>query len=412
MATPQTLDVLSRYLANGFREADYLNQPSAGQRYFGRGTTNSFTHFSPNANDFDFEITRNDEKTAALVARSGEGPSASLSTPMGQLGQSTWFSRKYPWIVEEIPLTAEHLYNRVIPGEGPFEGLDPQTRLQRYATEGYRIMIQRMERAQERLAWQSLTLGKQSANVFGTPGSLDYDWRRAAGNSITLTHGWGNAAGVPLTDLDTAAFQLRAVGHVEPHGVIMGSTAFSDFIFNTTLMNGATIGGYASQIFYQYVSFNMNFKPDPMWNDFISCGLRPKGKIQTPAGFELTIFTYPQGYNDPTSGTWTKYLNDAYAVMISLDARADRLFGPPDTLPMTSMDIQRMMERFGFNPMLPPLPSNKWQAGDVITPQMFYVDSYEIGNRSNVTLRVQGAPVFPTTQTDAIVTILNAGTST
>ena len=78
---------------------------------------------------------------------------------------------------------------------------------------------------------------------------------------------------------------------------------------------------------------------------------------------------------------------------------------------MTNADQQRLMERFGFNPALPPIPRNDWADDGVFTPQMVYVDGYENGNRTGFTPRLQAAPVFATTMTDAFGVILNAGSS-
>lgn len=412
MAAPQTLDVLSRYMADAFDESLLLNEPTAFQSFFGRPETMSFNHYSPNSNDLDIEITRAKETTAALVPRGTLSAFVGSNFAMGDVGQSTYFSRKYPLVVDEVPITADQINNRMIPGEGPFEGLTRELRLQRYAVRAYRIIMQRMIRLQEFLAMQSVTLGKQLASgaVGATPGTNDYDWRRASGNTITPTHGWGNASGVPLDDLDTACLQLRAQGHAEPDGAIFGATTLKYFLANATIQ-GSTVAGYASHIYWDFVQFNMNFKPDPKFDKFVKGGLRPVGKLRTPQGFELTIFTYPQGYNAPSTGTWTKYFGDTLAVIFSTQARCDRYVGPPEQLPLTAMDQQRLMERFGFNPLLPPIPRNDWMDTDVVVPQMFYVDAYENANRSGVVVRVQGAPVYPTTQTDAFVTLTVGTTS-
>lgn len=411
MAAPQTLDVLARYMVDAFDETLVLNQPLGFQRFFGRTETMSFTHFSPNANDLDIEITRADERHSALVPRGTLG--TFLTVPQGQTGQSTWFSRKYPLVVDVAGVTGDQINNRFVPGEGPYEGLNREIRLQRYLNRDIRIMIQRAERAFERLAMQSVTLGKQSVSVFGTPGANDYDWRRNTGNTISLTHGWGNASGTPLTDMDTAATQVRTVGHMEPDMALFGATALLYFMQNAVIQgsSNAPSGGYASHIYWDFVQFNMNFQPDAKFQKFIDCGFRPVGKLRTPAGFVITIFTYPEWYNDPTTGTATKYLNDQYAVVCSSMARADRYFGPPEQLPLTTPDMQKLMERFGFNPMLPPIPRNRWGDDDVIAPQMFYLDGYENENRTVFTPRLQAAPVFPTTQTDAFVLLSNAGTT-
>ena len=92
MAAPGTLDVLSRFMADNFDESLILNEPCAFQRVFGRPEAgNSFTHFSPNANDLDIEITRADEKTAAVV------PRGTMASFVGtNFGLSRWASRSSP----------------------------------------------------------------------------------------------------------------------------------------------------------------------------------------------------------------------------------------------------------------------------------------------------------------------------
>ena len=69
------------------------------------------------------------------------------------------------------------------------------------------------------------------------------------------------------------------------------------------------------------------------------------------------------------------------------------------------------MERFGFNPMLPPIPKNAWADDGVIVPQMFYVDAYEDDKAKVETIRVQSAPVFVPVMTDAFATLTVGTTS-
>ena len=411
MPAPQSMDILARFMADSFDEQQILNEPLAFQSVFGRKETNSFTLISPNANDLDIEITRADEKTAGLVPR---GTLAEfLTTPNVQIGQSTFFSRKYPLLVDEFVITGDQINNHMPYGEGIYENLSREVRLQRYTQRGFQVMMKRAMRAFERLAVQSVTLGKQSATPgFNTPGVNDYDWRRNSSNSVTLTHGWAYAsATTPLTDIDSLCFQIRAAGHKRPDVMILGATAMSAFMFNTQIVGGsAGLTGYASRVYFDYIQFNANFKPDAKFDYLIKTGLLPMGRLRTPGGFDLTIFEYPEYYTN-SSNTATKYLNDLYAVIFSTQARADRYFGPPEQLPMTNADQQRLMERFGFNPALPPIPRNDWADDGVFTPQMVYVDGYENGNRTGFTPRLQAAPVFATTMTDCFGVILNAGSS-
>jgi hypothetical protein len=91
--------------------------------------------------------------------------------------------------------------------------------------------------------------------------------------------------------------------------------------------------------------------------------------------------------------------------------RADRYFGPPERLNLTAMEMQMVMERFGFNLSVPLTPPNVMGEGTTVLPQMFYTDYYQSNDRKHGTMRVQAAPVFPTTQTDGWVTILAGGAS-
>ena len=82
----------------------------------------------------------------------------------------------------------------------------------------------------------------------------------------------------------------------------------------------------------------------------------------------------------------------------------DRYFGPSDTLPMTADERAWHNELFGFNMEAPPMPMKVMEQG-IIDPRMFFFDAYRSNNRKTITLRTQAAPIYPTTQTDAIVTL-------
>ena len=186
--------------------------------------------------------------------------------------------------------------------------------------------------------------------------------------------------------------------------MFFGATAMTNFLAN------AQIGtNYGNHLYFDLMQFSRTFQPDAKFARFVAGGMVPFGVLRLPAGYELTVFTYPEFYT-AANGTATKYLNDLYAVVGCSGARCDRYFGPPERLPLTAIDQAKLMERFGWNPAVPPLPPNiREGAGAIIQPQMFYADGYESENAKAVTVRIQGAPVFPTTMTDCFYTILNAG---
>ena len=405
---PTVFDVFSRVLAGGFRESNYVKVPTGFQSFFGRPGTGSFTVFSPNANALDIEIVRANLKPAALVPRGAVGRFIGSVHQDVQINEGTMFSRRYPLIEEEVNLSADQLNYRVIASEGPYDNLTEADRLRLLGRIGYLELTRRILRLQERLAVQSITLGVQSyQNIADTTVNI-YDWRRNAANIVTPTHGWGNSAGVPLTDIDSMADQLTFAGQMVPEFMLFGGLTMKYFLANTQISTN-----YGNKLYFNLMQVGRGAEMDPKFQFMVDAGLIYFGNLRTPKGYDLAIFTYPKMYDSSTTITKTsaKYLPDDLCVMGTTEARADRYFGPPERLPLTQVEATEIMERFGFNPGTPILPENIVGGPQVVLPQMFYTDAYASPNRKHMTLRVQGAPVFPTTQTDAWGTLTVGTTS-
>ena len=71
---------------------------------------------------------------------------------------------------------------------------------------------------------------------------------------------------------------------------------------------------------------------------------------------------------------------------------------------MTSGDMTYLRETFGITPRTQVPGINLKASAGVIDPAFFYVDAYPGGARKNAVLRMQTAPIFATTQTDALFT--------
>jgi len=408
-STPGVFDVFARVLAGGFRESNYVRLYTAGQAMFGRPGTGSFTVFSPNANALDIEIVRANQKLAALKPRGMVGRFVGPGNHDVQVNQGTMFSRAYPLIEEEFNLGADQLNFRVIGSEGPYDNLTEADRLRILARYGYMELVRRMVRLQEVLAWQSLLLGVQSYQSTADTTVNIYDWRRNSANTVTPSHGWGNPLGVPLTDLDSICDQLLFAGKVMPNFAVFGGTVMNYFLANPQI---TTV--YANKLYFQLLRFGLDQKPDPQYDYLVEAGLKPWGVMMTPKGYELVIFTYPYMYDSATlDGTQTKakFFDDTKVLVGSTESRNDRYFGPPERLPLTAIEASEMMERFAFNPATPILPPNIEGDSQTVLPQMFYTDAYSSNDRKHLTMRMQGAPVFPTTQTDAWATLVVGTTS-
>ena len=400
---PVNMDIFSRFMADAFDEREVIGVPTGFQTFFGNPVANgSRTIFSPDANVVDIDIIRGNERTAALI------PRGTVSRPLGsgqknlRQEQFSAFSRKYPLAEEETDITGDQLLNRTA-GEQPYQTADRMTRLRILGVRAHMESVRRQVRLFERLAAQSITTGKQDAILGTTNTELQYDFRRNATHTVTVGTSWLNAAADIVADVDAICLKIRANGHVMPDMMICGSSAINGIVLNTAIKN------VADNRRFEFVQLGGSNGDDailmPMlskYKRFVDGGFIPRGLLRTPQGFEVMIFTYIDGYTDD-AGTYTKYLADDKVVICCSTARADRYFGPPENLPMTSTRAALYREFFGFDPSAPTLPPNI--KGGVIDPAMFYADAYVSADAKRVTMRCQSAPIFATTQTDGFATL-------
>ena len=170
------------------------------------------------------------------------------------------------------------------------------------------------------------------------------------------------------------------------------------------LINDSNVQQQADNRRYELITVGSNLQVPPAFDRFVQSGFIPRGRIILPEGYTLWMFSYVDGYNDD-NGDWVDYMPQDQVVLFSSQARCDRYFGPPETMPMTSLNAQWMQEALGVNPNAPMMSANIKGEGSIITPQMFYFDAYESPDRTSVSIRTQTAPIFATTMTDAFVTI-------
>lgn len=392
MTTPATQDLFTRFMVEAFDDRDIIAVPTAGQAFFGNPMSNGKTIFSPDKNDVDIDIVRGNEKTAALI------PRGTVSRPLGskqsdmQGGKMTTFSRKYPLSEEEGNITGDMVLNRV-PGEQPYMANDRFSRMRWHALNLHMESVRRTARMFERLSWQALTTGKQDA-ILGTSNTdLQYDFRRNTTHTVTVGTSWSNVAADALGDIDAMCLKVRANGRITPNMAIMGDSAIDNFIKNTA------VKANADNKRFELIQVSTNNPVPEEFMRFVVGGLIPRGRLHTPKGFTLWLFSSTDGY-DNDSGTFTKYLADDKVLIGSSKARCDRYFGPPERLPVDSTDRALYMEYFGFNLDSPPMPLVR-STGGVIDPNMFHCDAYRSGDRKKITIRTQSAPIFATTHTDA-----------
>ena len=394
-STPNPADAFSRFMAGVFDEKKLIGVPTGFQAFFGRAESGSETLFSPDANTVDIDIVKGNEKIAALI------PRGTVSRPLGSrqknaaAGKMYTFSRKFPLAEEEGDINADQLLYR-LPGENPYARM---TRLDRMRELGMKIHtenIRRTIRMFEVLAAQSVLEGKQDAIIGTSDTDLQYDFRRDANHTFSVPAVWD--AGTPniLGDIDTACDLIRQNGHVAPDFIGFGGDAINAFISDTTAQE------LADNRRFELIEVSSNNPVPTKFARFVEAGWTPRGRLRTPQGYELWIFTYIDVYTN-TAGNPVKYMPDDKVFVASTQARCDRYFGPPESIPMLPQRVQLYQDLFGFDPGMAPMPLGLKAPGNTIDPAMFYIDAYVAGNWKAVTIRTQAAPIFATTHTDAFV---------
>jgi hypothetical protein len=396
--TPLAVDEYSRFMVDLFDEKDVVSVSTGFQAFFGVPETGAKTVFSPNSEVVEIDIMRANERIAALLPRN------SLSRDLTgqkdtQTQEYTTFSRVYPWSKEVGNITAGQI-NKRLAGENPYDQIARSDRLMELAQEHHMEHVRRNVRMFEYLSSQAIREGVMDAIIGTSNTDLQYDYRRLATHNFTPAVKWDNASNTIIDDVDTSCDLVRADGKVRPDMMILGGGMMDAFI------NDSDVQTQADNRRFELIEVSTNNPVPPRYNRFVNAGFIPRGRLRTPKGYELWMFTYVDGYTN-SSGTYTPYMPTDEVVICNCMARCDRYFGPPESMPIDSFDAQWMQEVFGINPNAPAMPQNIKGLGSVVSPNMFYFDAYKGEGNTTYSIRTQTAPIFATTMTDAFVTIEN-----
>jgi len=396
--TPNAADPFSRFMAEMYDERDLISVSTGFLSFFGNPANGGKTFFSPDKNIVDIDIIRGNEKIAALI------PRGTVSRSLGSLQKNvsdqnyTSFSRKFPLSEEEGDLSAEQLIDRVA-GENPYQQATQQSRLRILARDKHTENMRRTIRMFEVLAVQSLMTGKQDAIIGTSDTNLQYNFQRSAGNTITVTIGWNQTSATIMADIDTACDRARTQGKVMPDFMGIGGNAMDAFLADPDVKEKA------DNRRFELIEISDKNPVPAKFAKQIAGGWVPRGRLRTPKGYELWMFTYVDVYTN-SSGNPVKYMPETKAVITSVAmARMDRYFGPRERLPFTPAEIAEYQSLFGLNLAASPMPPKVRAAGDVIRPEMFYTDAYRTADKKKLSIRTQSAPIFATTVTDGVVVL-------
>jgi len=390
--TATSVDLATRFMAMMFDERDHIGVSTGFQAFFGRPETGAQTVFNPDSKNVDIDIIRGNERIAALIHRGGN--SRPLNSQQNENEQKfTSFSRQYPLMEEEGDIESDQLINRVA-GENPYQLLQRLTRMRILGFNIHKESIRRIIRACELLASQSVLTGQHVAISGTTNTDYIYDFMRNADLTTTVGTAWNDTTPDIFGDIDGACTELRVLGHVTADMMVIGSTAMQAFL------EDATVQTLADNRRIELIEVSMNNPVPPRFARFIEGGFIARGRLRTPGGYELWMFTYNDVYTN-NAGTAVNYMPVDEALICFSGARCDRYFGPPEVLPTTSAKVAFYQEMFGFNPAAPPMPNNIKGAAHAVDFRMAYFDAYISTDWKKISIRSQAAPIFATTMTDA-----------
>ena len=389
------LDNFSRFMAELFDERDFIAVPTGGLAFFGRSEANGVTGFSPDAEILDQEIIRGNEKSATLVAR---GTVSRLLGPNQRNANdvnSTSVARKYPLSIESGDITEAQLKKR-LPGELPHSPLTQEERMRALAARTIKENNKRQVRLLERLAWEVITTGKQSA-ILGEAVPT-YDFYRNSENTISVGVAWDQALAVIMANIDQGCDVYRKNGKIPPDMGIMGGDAMNAFL------NDDLVKELADNRRIELIQISETFPVPERFAKFIEGGMEARGRLRTPKGRVLWLFTYDEIYNND-AGDAVNYMPLDKMIISSSRAKYDRYFGPAEFLPISQMKSAFFMERFGMDLIsMPGLADVKAGTG-VITPEMFIHNAYEDTRGTRISVESHMAPLLIPTMTDTFVVL-------
>jgi hypothetical protein len=345
----------------------------------------------------DIDIIRGNEKVAALIPR--DTVSRVLGPKQKDMTAEQWtgFSRKFPLSNEEGNISAEQLENKLA-GDNPYVVRSKREKMRHLAVKFCHENIRRHVRLFEVLASQSILEGKMDSILGTTNTNLQYDFRRNALLIHTVGTGWNQVGADIMGDIDGRCDKIRELGHVTPDFIGIGGQAMDSLIKDSQMQ------AQADNRRYELIEVGLNNPVPQNFSHLIAAGWRARGRLRTPKGYELWMFTYLDGYTND-AGVFTKYLPEDQAIIAYVGARCDRYFGPSNLLPNIPQKEAIMQEFFGFTSDSAPMPMNIKSPGGVIIPEMFYTDMYANDQWEKLTVRTRCAPIFATTQTDAFATL-------
>jgi hypothetical protein len=394
----------TRFMVQKFDERKKVIAPTAFQgSFFGVPETGAQVVHSDNAKSIEIDQVRADGRRLARLVNRGASSDDTSRVDTLTAGRFTNIPRAWPLIESYGAINSTELLDRMA-GENPFTPAQRQAKLTAKALEINMLMADRQIRLWEYLARESVLTGSHPAILGTTNTDFIYDFYRKATHTFAVAAKWDVVGTDIIGDFDTAIdlIQQDSYNNVNNVGALVGAAGFEGIRKNTQAKAEADIRRFHSVELHGPTTVPTQF------NRYIDNGFALAGWIKTYKNRTVWLFTYDVTYTDdfttPGTDTETDWMPTDKCLVFSPAARCDKYFGPPDRMPVGSVEQAWYMDMFGFNMSVPPTLPNIQNPG-VVDPRGMHFDAYEGPDKKAVTLRMQSAPIFPTTETDAFVTM-------
>lgn len=394
----------TRFMVQKFDERKKVIAPTAFQgSFFGIPETGAQVVFSDNAKSIEIDQVRADGRRLARLVNRGTSSDDTSRVETLTAGKFTNIPRAWPLIESYGAINSTELLDRNA-GENPFTPVQRQARLTTKAMEINFLLADRQIRLWEYLAREAVLTGQHPAILGTTNTDFIYDFYRKATHTFAVGAKWDVVGTDIIGDLDTACdlIQQDSYNPVVNVGALVGASGFEGLRKNTQVKAEADIRRFHSVELHGPTTVPTEF------NRYIDNGFALAGWVKTYKNRTVWLFTYDVTYTDdfttPGSDAETNWMPADKCLVFSPKARCDKYFGPPDRMPVTASEVAWYAEMFGFNMSVPPTLPNIQSPG-IVDPRGMHFDAYAGADKKAVTLRMQSAPIFPTTETDAFVTM-------
>ena len=299
MSTEQTIQMLELY------------RQQVGTPRFLSGFFQSPARNFHNSQDVEIDILREDEEVAVTVADISAG---------ARLNEATILTNKRftpPVYKEAGPVNAYQLMLRSA-GQDPFQDPAYQANAMRASMDIGRRCEEKIRRAVELMASQVLQTGELTIIDDGGNTSFAMDFFPKATHFPQTAVSWATSAtAVPIDDLESLANVIMTNGREMPTDLIMGRTAYLNFMATTQVLN------YADNRRINIVQLD---RPTLPGSGAVYHGTLSAGQ------YRFNLWTYMGRYKAVDSGTITEYITPTNVVMLNPSSRRDLTWGNIPTI--------------------------------------------------------------------------------